>query len=216
MATPQAPQDSSLWKISLPQTDGPGERVERITQLDIAQRGYNYDPNNKLPMPMGTDAAAGIEFLLLLSERPVTSNWVVGQLKNQAAILVDLEIWQILRRLSANTITANDAAAENREASRKSAIRMDVGLVQVDFQSITAGPAAGGTAPEPRFLCGSVYDFSDPGHRPTMGERPGFRVSAARRVKPDDHSAGDRGRQPRSKLGRATQETLIENRRCGA
>jgi len=119
MATPQAPQDSSLWKISLPQTDGPGERVERITQLDIAQRGYNYDPNNKLPMPMGTDAAAGIEFLLLLSERPVTSNWVVGQLKNQAAILVDLEIWQILRRLSANTITANDAAAEIAKLQEK-------------------------------------------------------------------------------------------------
>jgi hypothetical protein len=63
MATPPAPQNSSLWKISLPQIDGPGERVERIAQLEIAQLGYSYDPNNtSLPMPMGTDEAAGIEF----------------------------------------------------------------------------------------------------------------------------------------------------------
>jgi hypothetical protein len=119
MATPPAPQNFSLWSISLPQKDGPVERAERIAQLGLAQLGYNYDPNNELPMPMGTDEAAGLDFALLLSERPVTSNWVVGQLKNQAAILVDLEIWQILRRLSANTITANDAAAEIAKLQEK-------------------------------------------------------------------------------------------------
>jgi arachidonate 15-lipoxygenase len=119
MATPPAPQNSSLWSISLPQKDGRVEQAERIAQLGLAQLGYNYDPNNKLPMPMGTDEAAGLDFALLLSERPVDSNWVVGQLKNQAAILVDLEIWQILRRLGAGTITADDAAAEIAKLQEK-------------------------------------------------------------------------------------------------
>ncbi len=111
MATPPASQDSSLWKISLPQKDGSGEQLERKAQLIAAQLVYKYDPENKLPMPMGTDEAASVEFALLLKERPFASNWAVGQLENQAAILADLTVWQILRNLSAKTITANEAAA---------------------------------------------------------------------------------------------------------
>jgi arachidonate 15-lipoxygenase len=150
MATPPAPQNSSLWKISLPQTDGPGERVERIAQLEITRLGYNYDPNNSsLPMPMGTDEAAGLEFALLLSERPLTSDWVAGQLENQTAILVDLAIWQILRSLSAKTITTNEAATEIAKLQEKVPPPPPFGRTWDSFKAIFKQPPPAPPPPEP-------------------------------------------------------------------
>lgn len=101
------------WNISLPQNDGLLEREERMAQLALFQQGYTYDQNNTaLPMPMGTEEAAALDLALLLSERPVATDWVAGQLGNQAAILIDVEIWRTLRKLADGTITTGQAASQ--------------------------------------------------------------------------------------------------------